>query len=139
METATPLHQTTTFPKRIRSVSARIFSIQNISDLHHSDNKRGSCQQFTTPSEPTQQQLLKGPSKWFPRIRCRSSSSASSTFSLVFSSTTTSSTTTTADSYLLSSDNYGQHHQSLETLSSELEELYRTAEEEVSYDTIFFF
>lgn len=136
---------TTTFPKRIRSVSARLFSISSLNDLHHhsdnsnNNNKRSSCQTMSSPSsnQVVEQQLLKSPSKWFPKIRCRSSSSASSTFSLVFSSTTTTtSTMTDPSSFCYTSENYEQHHQSLESLSSELEELYKAAKEEVKYYTL---
>lgn len=142
METSTTtatLNSNESFPKRIRSVSARLFSITNISDLHHhhnSNNKRTSCQIISSspPTENNHINTILNPSKWFPRIRCRSSSSASSTFSLVFSNTAT--TTTPNDTYYSSysdEEDFDYHHGSLEELSSQLEELYNSAKEELAF------
>lgn len=129
------------FPKRIRSASARLFSLN-----HNNNSKRIS---FLSNSETTTSIL--NPTKWFPRMRCRSASSAaSSTSSVVFSS---SSTTTASHHTILDHlfhNHHHHHHQhhstavvdehvdhannsliSLETVSSELEDLYRDAREEV--------
>lgn len=127
------------FPKRIRSASARLFSIN-----HNNSSKRIS---FMSNSESTTNIL--NPTKWFPRMRCRSASSAaSSTSSVVFSSSsaTTTSHHTILD-HLFHNHHHHQHHStaamdqhvdhtnnsliSLETVSSELEDLYRDAREEV--------
>lgn len=115
---------TESFPKRIRSVSARLFSMNNDSNVN---TKRTSC--HIMASSPEHHSIL-NPSKWFPRMRCRSSSSASSTFSLVFSSSVNSSYT---ESYhtQFSESHHLEHHVSLESVSSELEGLYNTAKEEV--------
>lgn len=112
------------FPKRFRSASARLFSINSNNDQPL--NKRISCQ-FMSSSDNNNSIL--NPSKWLPRIRCRSSSSASSTFSVVFSSNTT-----TVDAPFQSVMDHEQTSAvSLETASSELEELYKNAKEEVIY------
>lgn len=131
------------FPKRIRSASARLFSLN-----HNNNSKRIS---FLSNSETTTSIL--NPTKWFPRMRCRSASSAaSSTSSVVFSS---SSTTTASHHTILDHlfhNHHHHHHQhhstavvdehvdhannsliSLETVSSELEDLYRDAREEVRW------
>ncbi|CAO3627147.1 unnamed protein product [Mucor hiemalis] len=132
METTTAtLNSNESFPKRIRSVSARIFSITNISDLHH-HNKRTSCQIISSspPENNHHINTILNPSKWFPRIRCRSSSSASSTFSLVFSNTTPHNDTLYSYS---DEEDYDYNHVSLEDLSSQLEELYNSAKEELAY------
>lgn len=113
------------FPKRIRSVSARLFSIHNESTTVHA--KRTSC--HIMASSPEHHSIL-NPSKWFPRMRCRSSSSASSTFSLVFSSSVNSSFTEPCLPQF-SESHHLEHHVSLESVSSELEELYKVAKEEV--------
>lgn len=137
METSTTItHTSESFPKRIRSVSARIFNITELPLIHHNNNtKRSSCHQQILSTSPTistdhhNNNIILNPSKWFPRIRNRSSSSASSTFSLVFSNTTTD---TSYCNQLLEDDHY-DHHLSLENISSELEELYNTTKEEVKY------
>lgn len=112
------------FPKRIRSVSAKLFSTihhkeEYSAHQHTTSNKRISCQIIPNSSD----QKTLNPSTWFPRIRCRSTSSASSTFSLVFSPNT------------LIQEDVSYHPPSnaslLESLSSELEDLYKTAKEEV--------
>ena len=141
METLTFTSSSTeSFPKRIRSASARLFS------LNHYNNHNGKRISFMSTSESATNIL--NPTKWFPRMRCRSSSSASSTFSVVFSS---SSTTTTSNNTII--DHFFHHSTtaaidqhaddtnntliSLETVSSELEDLYREAREEVNF--FFFF
>ncbi|GAA5812846.1 hypothetical protein MFLAVUS_006305 [Mucor flavus] len=117
------------FPKRIRSVSARLFSIHNESTTVHA--KRTSC--HIMASSPEHHSIL-NPSKWFPRMRCRSSSSASSTFSLVFSSSVNSSFTEPCLPQF-SESHHLEHHVSLESVSSELEELYKVAKEEIACAT----
>lgn len=141
METLTFTSSSTeSFPKRIRSASARLFS------LNHNNNHNGKRISFMSTSESATNIL--NPTKWFPRMRCRSSSSASSTFSVVFSSS--SATTTTSNNTIM--DNFFHHSTaatidqhvdhinntliSLEAVSSELEDLYRDAREEVKF---FFF
>lgn len=126
METTT-LHSNESFPKRIRSASARIFSMNHDSIIN---NKRSSCH-IMASSPP----VILNPSKWFPRIRCRSSSSASSTFSLVFSSSTHTSYTEPFSNHFSESHHF-EHHVSLDTVSSELEDLYRIAKEEVTIKRI---
>lgn len=120
---------TTSFPKRIRSVSAKLFNITNkdesspVTHQHTTSNKRISCQIISSAD-----QKILNPSTWFPRIRCRSTSSASSTFSMVFSNSTTTNTSC--------EDEYYQQPSTpvlLESLSSELEDLYKTAQEELDY------
>lgn len=114
------------FPKRFRSVSAKLFSTNHSVHQHTTSNKRISCQII-----PSSDQKTLNPSTWFPRIRCRSTSSASSTFSMVFSSTTTT---------MIEDDSSPQQQTSnsllLETFSSELEDLYKNAKEEVCHFTI---
>lgn len=115
MTETTTLNSHESFPKRLRSASARIFSLNSDSF----NPKRSTCH--------IQPHSL----KWLPRIRTRSSSSASSTFSAVFSSSLP------HPSYIEPNHNqqYHEHHfdhtVSLETVSSELEDLYRTAKVEV--------
>ncbi|GAN01319.1 hypothetical protein MAM1_0006c00752 [Mucor ambiguus] len=133
------------FPKRIRSASARLFSLNH----NNNSNANGKRISFMSNSEGTTNIL--NPTKWFPRMRCRSASSAaSSTSSVVFS---TSSTTTTSQhtilDHLFHNHHHHQHHStaamdqhvdhannsliSLEAVSSELEDLYRDAREEIEY------
>ncbi|CAO0790460.1 unnamed protein product [Mucor circinelloides] len=133
------------FPKRIRSASARLFSLNH----NHNNSSNGKRISFMSNSESTTNIL--NPTKWFPRMRCRSASSASSTSSVVFSSssTTTTSNHTILDHLFHSHHHHHQHHStaamnqhvdhannsliSLETVSSELEDLYRDAREEIEY------
>ncbi|KAG1468044.1 hypothetical protein G6F56_004065 [Rhizopus delemar] len=106
---------TETFPKRLRSASARLFPINTNPQLH----KRGSYQ-----LEPSVQSYSAfNPSSWFPRIRNRSSSSNSSTFSTLFTPSPTDS----------SPPHYFSHSCRLDCLSSELEELYNNAKIEIDF------
>ncbi|KAG2196982.1 hypothetical protein INT47_006929 [Mucor saturninus] len=113
MTEITTLHSHESLPKRIRSASARIFSLNSDSF----NPKRSTCH-----IQPTTTM------KWLPRIRTRSASSASSTFSVVFSSSPHA-------SYIEPNHHHGSHFDpsvSLDVVSSELEDLYRTAKEEIA-------
>ncbi|KAI9476227.1 MAG: hypothetical protein EXX96DRAFT_576293 [Benjaminiella poitrasii] len=127
---ATPIKFTTSdnnnsIPKRIRSVSARIFSLN-----HHSEQTTNKRLSYQSSDNSSNNSLLIHPSKWFPkRRRCRSSSSSSSTFSVIFS------TPSAIDHYLSSTAAVMPYPpiMSLENVSSELEELYKNAKEEIDY------
>ncbi|CAO3676527.1 hypothetical protein G6F70_000914 [Rhizopus microsporus] len=120
--TAKTLSSSKTFPRRIRSASARLFSSTKSNPALH---KRYSCY-FN--SESNQQHIsILNPSTWFPKIRCRSSSTSSS-FSLAYSPS--------SEHYSPKHQHYSEPHASnLESLSSELEELYNNAKIEIDFAT----
>ncbi|KAG1146551.1 hypothetical protein G6F37_001367 [Rhizopus arrhizus] len=123
----TTLSSAESFPKRLRSASARLFSMNTTPQPIH---KRSSCY-FNTEhlliatSHPNTSYSVFNPSTWFPKIRQRSSSSSSSTFSLVI-------TPTSPEQY--SSHHFSQPYASfIESMSSELEELYNNAKIEIDF------
>lgn len=117
MAEITTFHSHESLPKRIRSASARIFSLNSDS---FSKDKRSTCH-----IQQAHHSL-----KWLPRIRTRSASSASSTFSAVFSSSPHASYLE-PNHHHVSESLFLEHHVSLDSVSSELEDLYRIAKEEV--------
>jgi hypothetical protein len=110
------------FPKRIRSASAKFFSMSALAE----HTKRNS---FNTATSSSTTDYKLNPSKWL-RKRHRSSSSASSTFSVVFESNYPSNTHPQLLNHALESEQDGSLS-SLNTLSSEMEVLYNNAREEV--------
>ncbi|KAI8888736.1 hypothetical protein K501DRAFT_239877 [Backusella circina FSU 941] len=114
------------FPKRIRSVSAKFFSMSGLTE----HTKRNSFN--TTSSSSSSTDYILNPSKWLPRRRHRSSSSASSTFSVVFESNYPTDTHPQILNHLSKSEKDG-NLASLNTLSSEMEELYNNAKDEINF------
>lgn len=118
----TTLSSAESFPKRLRSASARLFSMNT---TPQPINKRSSCY-FNTDnvltSSPNTSYSVFNPSTWFPRIRQRSTSSSSSTFSLVY-------TPTTPEHF--TPNHYISCSSSIESISIELEELFNNAKIEV--------
>ncbi|OBZ88631.1 hypothetical protein A0J61_03323 [Choanephora cucurbitarum] len=116
-------------PKRIRSASARLFN----SNTASSNIKRFSYQSTSSSSSNS---IFNA--KWFPRIRKRraSASSITPTFSIVFSSSPTKTIFCQPTCFSFEDKVKPQQHQEFtiaNTLSSELEVLYREAKEEIAY------
>ncbi|KAG1457483.1 hypothetical protein G6F56_006595 [Rhizopus delemar] len=120
----TTLSSAESFPKRLRSASARLFSMNT---TPQPINKRSSCY-FNTDnvltSSPNTSYSVFNPSTWFPRIRQRSTSSSSSTFSLVY-------TPTTPEHF--TPNHYISCSSSIESISIELEELFNNAKIEIDF------
>ncbi|KAI8997130.1 hypothetical protein BDB01DRAFT_751896 [Pilobolus umbonatus] len=101
-------------PKRIRSLSAKLFLNNN----SHTDTKRSSCQLNHNDTHT----ISNMKNIWgFYRRRCRSSSSASSTSSMAPSNSSQ------------TEQDISRKLIDLTTVTSEFEELYRMAEEEIRY------